>query len=67
MRLNEFYDPEQDKYQEISANDTRKSRLTLEQLNKLRKYRDIKQAEKQTHDEFVRTMYSQPAEQQGGL
>jgi len=61
MRLNEFYDPENDKGAQRTVQDTRKSRLTLEELNKLRKYRDIKNAEKLEHEEFARTMYAAPA------
>lgn len=59
MRLNEFYDPESDDYTRREETDTRKAKLTLEDLNKLRKYRDIKQAEQTEHDKFVRVMYSQ--------
>lgn len=61
MRLNEFYNPENDKGAQRTVQDTRKSKLTLEELNKLRKYRDIKQAENIQHEEFVRTMYATPA------
>ena len=62
MRLREFYDPEQDQYAQRDEADTRRPILTLEQLNKLRKYRDIKRAEELEHDEFVSTMYGAPAE-----
>lgn len=62
MRLREFYDPEQDRYSQRQEEDTRKPVLTLEQLNKLRKYRDIKRAEEAEHDEFVSMMYGAPAE-----
>ena len=66
MRLNEFYNPENDKFIKRVATDTRKGKLTLAELNKLRKVRDIKQAEQIEHNEFVRTMYSQPAPEGGG-
>lgn len=62
MRLNEFYDPEKDQYQQRTVADTRKSKLTLEQLNKLRKYRDIKRDEEEKHIEFVQKMYKAPSE-----
>lgn len=62
MRLREFYNPENDQYAAKSADDTRKPVLTLQQLNKLRKYRDIKRAEELEHDEFVSMMYGAPAE-----
>ena len=61
MRLDEFYNPEQDEENHRAPDDTRKSVLTLEDLNKLRKYRDIKKAEQIEHDKFVRVMYAQPA------
>ena len=38
MRLDEFYNPEKDKQVPRDLDDTRKGRLTLEALNKLRKY-----------------------------
>jgi len=66
MRLNEFYTPEKDKSVQRSSDDVRKSKLTLEELNKLRKYRDIKKAEKVDHDKFVRTMYATPVADAGG-
>lgn len=62
MRLNEFYSPEDDQYAQRDEADTRTPVLTLEQLNKLRKYRDIKRAEELEHDEFVSTMYGAPSE-----
>lgn len=58
MRLNEFYNPESDQFAYREVGDTRKSKLTLEDLNKLRKYRDIKRAEQLQHDKFVRVMYA---------
>jgi hypothetical protein len=68
MRLNEFYNPEKDQYQKREPEDTRKSKLTLEELNKLRKIRDIRKAEDIEHRKFVRTMYAQPAQSDtGGL
>ena len=45
MRLDEFYSPEDDAWQRRNKGDTRKPKLTLEQLNKLRKVREIKKAE----------------------
>ena len=68
MRLNEFYSPEDDNATKRDKDDVRKRKFTLEELNKLRKYRDIKNAEKVEHDKFVRTMYATPAEGgEGGL
>lgn len=67
MRLDEFYNPENDDYTHREEGDTRKSKLTLKDLNKLRKYRDIKNAEKIEHDKFVRVMYALPAGDATGL
>lgn len=60
MRLDEFYNPEDDREIVRSPEFTRKKKLTLKRLNKLRKYRDIKQAEETDHDNKVRTMYAAP-------
>ena len=38
MRLVEFYNPELDEFVKRSKEDTRKSKLTLEELGKLRKF-----------------------------
>ena len=60
MRLIEFYNPEADEFIKRHKNDTRKSKFTLEALNKLRKVREIKKAEQVEHEKFVRTMYQTP-------
>lgn len=57
MRLDEFYNPEQDQSVKIASTDTRKNRLTLKDIRRLRRYRDIKRQEKLDHDKFVKTMY----------
>ena len=61
MRLNEFYNPEFDDFQNKNPEERRKSKLTLEQLNKLRKVRSIKRAEDIEHKQFVSVMYQLPA------
>lgn len=65
MRLNEFYSPEDDAWQRRDNGDTRKPKMTLEQLNKLRKVRDIKRAEEIEHNKFVRVMYAAPTQEAG--
>jgi hypothetical protein len=62
MRLDEFYSPEQDRSVKYHQDDTRKSRLTLEILNRLRKLRDIERAEEATYAEFAKKIYGVPAE-----
>lgn len=67
MRLDEFYEPENDKSAQIKANDTRKTRLTLKQLNKLRKVREIARAEAIEHGKFVKVMYAAPLDNDSAL
>jgi hypothetical protein len=67
MRLIEFYNPELDEFVKRSKEDTRKSKLTLEELGKLRKVRDLKNKEKDEHDNFVKVMYAAPTQDAGGI
>jgi hypothetical protein len=66
MRLNEFYNPEFDDFQKANAKERRKPKLTLEQLNKLRKVRAIKRAEDIEHKKFVSVMYQAPTDAGAG-
>jgi hypothetical protein len=66
MRLIEFYNPELDEFVKRSKEDTRKSKLTLEELGKLRKVRDLKTKEKAEHDKFVKVMYANQSQDAGG-
>lgn len=63
MRLDEFYNAEQDQSTKIKSTDTRKTRLTLKDIRRLRRYRDIKRQEKLEHDQFVKTMYGTAEEE----
>ncbi len=47
----------------VSRNDTRKTRLTLRQINKLRKASEQHILEQEADIEFVRDMYMAPAAQ----
>ncbi len=62
MRLVEFYNPEFDEFQKADAEKRRKPKLTLEQINKLRKVRAIKRAEEIEHKKFVNVMYKAPTD-----
>lgn len=64
MRLNEFYDPQFDEFVKRQRDDTRKPKLTLEQINKLRKYRELKKAEDIEHGKFVKVMYNTAGQEQ---
>ena len=65
MRLVEFYNPEFDDFVNRQKGDTRKAKLTLEQLSKLRRYREVKKAEQIGQDKFAKVMYSAPAPDSG--
>ena len=58
MRLDEFYNPEKDRQATRKMDDTRKSKLTLEALNKLRNYRELKKSEDMERKKLASLMYS---------
>ncbi len=60
--LSESYWPEDDKQNQQEMGDTRRPRLTLRHLNKLRKIQELKKLETEAHADFVRTMYAEPDE-----
>ena len=64
MRLDEFYNPEKDRSAKKHIDDTRKTKLTLETLSKLRKYRETKKSENIEQRESASMMYSKPTEAQ---
>lgn len=63
-----MYDPEDDQTV-YKLTDTRKSKLTLQILNNLRKYREFKKNEAAKRDSVVAIVYSQPSgdDQAGGM
>jgi hypothetical protein len=67
MLLQEFWDKEPEAYQDLSQDnsqvelkDLRKSRLTLRQLNKLRKMNDVRAYEYKEKLKLVKQQYSPP-------
>ena len=69
MLLNEFFQREPNAYQDLSQDnsqlqlsDLRKSRLTLRQLNKLRKINDIRAVEYKDKLKLIRQQYQPPAQ-----
>ncbi len=64
--LNEYYEPEEDEYNKFSLDDTRRPRLTLRHLNKLRKVRELRRMEQAAHSDFVKDMYGSSGEEEGG-
>jgi hypothetical protein len=69
MILNELYQREPDAYQDLSQDNTqprmgdlRKTKLTLRQLNKLRKMQDVREYEFKEKLKRVKVMYAPPAQ-----
>lgn len=65
MILNELYEPSPEAYQDLSQdnsqpqlNHTRKTRLTLRQLNKLRQMNDVRNYEYKEKLKLVRQQYA---------
>ena len=56
--LLELYDPSDDELGQAHMDDTRRPRLTLAHLSKLRKSRDAEKYEKAQHLQFLPDMYS---------
>jgi hypothetical protein len=66
--LVEFYDPADDQLGQAKMDDTRRPRLTMLHIQKLRKSRDVEKYEKAQHLEFLPDMYGQaPADDGGGM
>ena len=62
----EYYDPEDDEASVAHKDDTRRPRLTLKHLHKLRKMREVRKLEQEEHLVLVRDMYNTaPADDQG--
>lgn len=68
MILNELYNREPESYQDVGADnsqprlgDTRKTRLTLRQLRKLRQMNDVRTYEYKEKLKLVRQQYAPPA------
>lgn len=59
----ENYFPEEDKSVTRSLDDTRRPRLTLRHLNKLRKIKELKKLEMAAHKQFVQDMYGPQSEE----
>jgi hypothetical protein len=66
MRADEFegayYTPSDDKFNQAHLTDNRRTRLTLIQLNKLKKMRAAKDLENLVHADHLEIQYAPPAE-----
>jgi hypothetical protein len=64
MKLNEvknaLQNPEDDKFGQSKKMDTRRPRLTLEHLGKLRKMREIRKLELKDREELYKKIYQRP-------
>ena len=64
--LVEFYDPTMDSLGKAEMDDTRRPRLTMVHLQKLRKARDAERVEHAQHLNFLPDMYGVSGQEQGG-
>lgn len=62
QELREYYEASDDKYNTANLDDTRRARLTLSHLNKLRKKRELERMEKQERVKDLGSMYGKPQE-----
>lgn len=60
--LREYYEAEDDEHGNRDINDTRRSRLTLKHLNRLRKQREIHKTEHASRTERVQQIYRRPTQ-----
>lgn len=62
-----YYDASEDKLQQAQVSDTRKPRLTLRNLNKLKKMRAAQDLENAMREDTLEIIYGAPAEEAGGM
>ena len=59
--LNEYYEAEENNFAKREIDDTRKSRLTLKHLNRLRKQREVHNIEHANRLKKIKQVYAKPA------
>ena len=64
---NGYYDPNNDKVNGRSLGDTRKPKLTLRKINRLKKMRALDALEAHKRQDLLAVMYAQPDEDAGGM
>ena len=64
--LTEFYDPSENELDVMKLDDTRRPRLTLMHIQRLRKARDAERVDRAQHLESLPDMYAPPPEEAGG-
>jgi hypothetical protein len=60
-----YYDPAEDKYGTRNLSSTRKTKITLKDLNRLKRIRSIEELERIKREELFSIMYGTPAEEGG--
>ena len=60
--LKEYYDAEENNFANRKIDDTRKTRLTLKHINRLRKQREVHNIEHATRTQRVKKIYARPAQ-----
>ncbi|MEK9804697.1 MAG: hypothetical protein VW551_00190 [Euryarchaeota archaeon] len=63
---NDRYEPQHDE-SPLKASDTRKTRLTLKQINRIRKASDLHKEEQVNDLDFIRQMYGVAANAEAGV
>lgn len=63
----EYYDAANDKLNQAKPDDNRKPRLTLRNLNKLKKMRAAQELENAMREDTLEIIYGAPAEEPGGM
>lgn len=62
QELREYYEAEDDKINTLKIDDTRRAKITLKHLNKLRKKRELEKLENQERLNNLGTIYGKSAE-----
>jgi len=62
-----YTDPAQDKFTQRKMSDSRKPKITLAHLNRLKKMRAAKDLETLMRQDLMQLMYSAPTEEAGGM
>jgi len=61
-----YYDPQEDELGRYKKTDTRKSRLSLRDVNKLKKIRATRRLEKLQRNDMLELIYGTPGDGDGG-
>jgi hypothetical protein len=62
-----YYDPSEDELETRTPSDTRKQKLTLKHLNRLKKVRALRKLENLKREDLLGIMYAAPDESSGGM